>query len=340
MRRMGLVDRRRFIVGLAVAIAVVSVAFNLLSSGKFITEPASLAITSLVGPLGIIALGVTVLMISGEFDLSVTATFVTAPVVMSLSMEALGFSPTLALLLGVFCTFLVGMANGLVVVITGIPSFIVTLATLFVVQMFLRIALPQFSVDWNTESQLKNMFAGRSELVPFAKSFLWLIAIGIVLWIILNRSRVGNWVFATGSRGGRAAKAMGVPTWGTKVGCFALCASLAGFAGCVQFADYGLVSLTSGTGINLMAIAATVIGGTSLFGGRGTVIGTMLGATLLIMFNIGPILSGIEGNWYLGLVGLLILSASIVNARSQSRTTRTKKVVFPIRLPWVSADSR
>lgn len=333
------VNHGRTLAGLVAAIIGVALVFNFLSSGKFIAESTALSVTNLAGPLGIIALGVTVLMIAGEFDLSVAATFVTAPVVAGLVMEDYGIDPLPALLLGLSCALILGFINGVLVVATGIPSFIVTLATLFVIQMFLRILLPQFSVEWNSESGLKDFLGGKLEIIPVAKSFAWLILLGLLLWFLMNHSRVGNWVYATGSRRGRPARAMGVPTRATKIGCFALCALLAGLAGIVQFADYGLISLTSGSDDNLMAIVATVIGGTSLFGGRGTVLGTLLGATLLSMFNIGLILSGVQGNWYFSLVGLLLLIAAIVNSRSQTRWRRGTATPDEERQTMVTAGS-
>ena len=329
----------RLLAGLTAVIVAVALTFNFLSSGKFITESASLSVTNLAGPLGIIALGVTILMIAGEFDLSVSATFVMAPVVAGLAMEDFGVDPLPALIIGVSCAFILGLINGVLVVSTGIPSFVVTLATLFVIQMLLRIMLPQFSIEWTSESGLKDFLGGNLAIIPVAKSFVWLVLLGLLLWFFMNHSRVGNWVYGAGFRRGRPARAMGVPTRATKIGCFALCALLAGFAGIVQFADYDLISLTSGSRNNLLAIVATVIGGTFLLGGRGTALGTILGATLLSMFNIGLILSGVQGDWYFSFVGLLLLIAAIVNSRPPTRWRRGPVTARDERPPLVSAGS-
>ena len=110
---------------------------------------------------------------------------------------------------------------------------------------------------------------------------------------------------------------MGVPVARVKLTNFALCAGLAGLAGCLQFADFGSSGVSSGENYNLLAIVAVVIGGTSLFGVRGTILGTLLGTLILGALKTGLILVGTRGEYYTGLIGILLLVVAVINARAE-----------------------
>lgn len=319
---------RRMLVALAILLTGATVVIQVLSNGKLLTSSAVLSVTTLTGTLGIISLGVTMLMIAGEFDLSVAATFVAAPMVMGVLVSDGRASIGAAVAAGLAVALFIGLINGLLTIRTGLPSFIVTLATLFVLQTCLRLYRPEFSVEWIGDSPLRSLFAGRPAYLPIATSALWLCVLCLAMWTLLNRTRLGNWIFASGVDGGRVGRSMGVPTDRTKVLCFVACAGLSGLAGLLQFADYGLVTLTSGAEYNLLAIVATVIGGTSLFGGQGNVVGTALGATFVSVLTIGLVLVGAPGDWYLGLIGLLLVGASVANARA-NRRSRTWRELGP-----------
>ena len=99
---------------------------------------------------------------------------------------------------------------------------------------------------------------------------------------------------------------------------FALCAGLAGLAGCLQLADFGSSGVSSGENYNLLAIVAVVMGGTSLFGVRGTILGTLLGTLILGALKTGLILVGTRGEYYTGLIGVLLLVVAVINARAES----------------------
>lgn len=289
--------------------------FAAFSGGDLFTTQSLLSVTGLAAGVGLTGLGVTMLMISGEFDLSVSATFSTAPIVMGILVTDYGWPVTAALVAGILAVLFIGLLNGLITVFTGVQSFIVTLAMLFTIVMIERIIRPQFAVQWLTTGEVRDILGGRIEGTPFTAPFIWMFALMVVLWLLLQHTRFGNWTYAAGYRGGDIARAMGVPVKRVKVANFMLCAGLTGLAGCFQYANFGLTSLTSGVDYNLYAIVAAAIGGTSLFGARGTVIGTAIGAVMLGTVNVGLILVGTSGEYYIGATGLLLIAAAVINAR-------------------------
>jgi simple sugar transport system permease protein len=143
---------------------------------------------------------------------------------------------------------------------------------------------------------------------------LWFVGLTVLLWYVLERTGYGNWSAAAGGRAG-VARAMGVPTKRVKLINFMICSSFAALSGIMQFASYGAASAQDGQDYELFAIVAAVIGGTSLFGVTGTVIGAFIGALILGMLQAGLILIGVPGSWYQPLIGVILVIAVIVNVR-------------------------
>jgi len=304
------------------AIFILWTIFEIFSEVGFVTSSGLMgSVAALTSSLGMVAIGVTMLMISGEFDLSVSATFAFAPAIMGRLMGASindGWEwPILpALLVALALVAFIGLVNGLITTYTGVPSFIVTLGMLFFVTTLNRIVLDGLPVDLVRETgNLKSILGGDVPGTPFAAPFLWMVGVGVTLAIVLRRTQFGNWTYSAGNVGGGVARAMGVPVRRVKCTNFVLTAFLAGFGGILQFADFGSSSQASGIDLNLLAIVAVVIGGTSLFGTRGTVIGSMLGAIILGSVKIGLIIIKIPSQWYLGLVGALLVVSAALNAR-------------------------
>jgi simple sugar transport system permease protein len=149
---------------------------------------------------------------------------------------------------------------------------------------------------------------------PFYTPLVWMFVIGGVLWFVLTRLRYGNWTFATGGKVG-PAKAMGVPTAKVKRTNFVFSAVLAGLAGCMQFAYIRGVTQGQGQNYELLAITAAVLGGTSLFGGTGTIWGSVIGAFLLATIQIGLVLIGVPGSFYVTFIGIMLVIVVIANVR-------------------------
>lgn len=303
-----------------IAIVVLFLVFEFRSGGiGFFTSFGLMgSVAALTSSVGLVALGITALMISGEFDLSVSGTFALGPAVMGWLLREWEWNIILCVFAGLLIVSMIGLINGVITTFVGVPSFIVTLGTLFAVTSWNRIILGGFPVTLTKEQKAGttiDVLGADIPNIPVAAPFVWMLGFGIVLTVVMRRTQYGNWTYAAGSLGGGVARAMGVPVRRVKLINFVLAALLAGLAGILQFADFGSSSVASGDDMNLTAIVAVVIGGTSLFGAKGTVIGSILGALILGTLKIGLVVVKVPPEYYLGLVGVLLIFSAGLNAR-------------------------
>jgi simple sugar transport system permease protein len=274
--------------------------------------------------LGIIALGMTLLLTAGEFDLSVGAVFALAPVVVMLLVQNGEMGIGLALLVGLLLCILIGAANGLIVTKVGISSFLVTLSMLLIVRgaaLYITQGFPLKS--WSQPGFFVTLLAGSFEVGPFRlyTSLWWFIGLALLSVYILNYSKLGNWISAIGSNRS-AAVARGVPADAVKVWLFILTSVLAGLAGMISAFRISAASPVAGTGYELEVIAMVVVGGTALTGGRGTILGTVVGALMLRAIRNGIVLVGVPGLAFNIFVGAIILVMLILHALIQKRGKR------------------
>jgi simple sugar transport system permease protein len=262
-----------------------------------------------VPELGILALGTGILMISGEFDLSVGSVFALVPMVIVILMGRLGLHPALAICAGLLIACLVGYVNGWITLTFGIPSFVTTLGMLFIARSLATVLSGGFPPPFpgNTPTGL---FV--ADLGLFRSSMLWFAAFILVLGLMLHRTNLGNWIFATGGQP-QAADDMGIDTRRVKLFCFMLCSSLAGFAGMITTFRLRSALPSLGEGLELQAIAANVIGGTSLTGGIGSVAGFVIGTFLIRVIDNGLVMGRIDANWFRLAIGTLTILAVILN---------------------------
>lgn len=260
--------------------------------------------------LGLIALAMTLLMTAGEFDLSVGAVFGFSPIVMWTLFNQ-GIMPLeLAFLVAVVMAALIGLVNGLFVTRLKIPSFLVTLGMLLVVRgtaLFVTDGFPQRT--WNAGDQwIANLLVGDFYVGPFRiyMSLFWFIGAAVIFWYILNQTKFGNWIQASGGNP-NAARARGVNVNATKVALFMLCSAMAALAGIISSIRTSAANPNSGTGYELEVIAMVVIGGTALMGGRGTIVGTVLGVFILRVMRNGIVMIGVPGLAYNIFIGAIIL---------------------------------
>ncbi len=288
--------------------------FWLLSPGHRFLDPRNLAAMAKLTPdLGVVALGVGVLMIAGEFDLSVAAVLPLTSYIFAQLLIA-GVNPFLAFLIVLPCGALLCLLNGVIVVRTGLPSFIVTLSTMMFWRGFLYVQsglmpisiLPYIPPD----SPFAQMLTGQVGPVPV--QFLWYLGLAIVLGILLHLGKFGNWIFATGSNVD-AARAMGVRVPFTKMTCFMILGALCAFAAVMQAARLGSFAATQGIGFDLRAIAAVVVGGVSLRGGVGNMLGIALGVFIIQIIDNGLILMQVPVfgiNTFIGIAVILFVILS------------------------------
>ena len=265
----------------------------------------------------IVAIGIAILMISGEFDLSVGSVFALVPMAI-VQLTHQGFNIWLSIALGLSIGIIIGFINGFITLRFGIPSFIATLGMLYIARSLTTVATGGFPPPFPHELP-NELFVYQFEL--FRASLYWSLLVAVILGILLHRSNLGNWIYATGGDV-IAASSMGIKTNNIKMFCFVLCGFLAGFAGMIQTFRLEAPLPSQGYLLELESIAAAVIGGVSLFGGIGTVIGAMIGAILIRFLESGIIMARIDAEWFRAGLGTLIILSVVFNTYISRRATQ------------------
>ena len=272
--------------------------------------------------LGLMALAMTLLMTSGEFDLSVGSVFGFSAVLMWTLKNSGATSLAVGFIIAMAVAALIGLINGLFVTRLRITSFLVTLGMLLIVRgaaLFLTDGFPQRT--WSAEgSRLASILVGEIDFGKFHiyASLFWFIGAAIVLGYLLSQTRTGNWILASGGNAG-AARARGVNVARTKTWLFMLTAVVSAFAGIISSIRTSAANPNSGTGYELEIIAMVVIGGTALTGGRGTIIGTVIGVLILRVMRNGIVMVGVPGLAYNIFIGAIILAMVGLHASLERR---------------------
>jgi len=297
--------------GVLLAILIIGLFFS-------ITTPMFLELSNLVSILrqasiiGIMTLSVTFLMISGEFDLSIGSTFANAPVIAVELMIKGGYPMGVAFLIGFLVGPVFGFINGMMVTKTKVPSFIATLGTM----MIYRGTALVISGGWPKSPYVTNILTlvlGEGKLFNYIPvPALWFVGITIIMWAILEKTIFGFKIFATGGNL-EAAKLSGIKTDNVKITNFVLTGLFSAFAGLVTLCYIGQVAPTMGAGYELEAIASTVIGGTALSGGIGSILGAFLGSFILAEIRNGLVMKMVDPYIHRGVIGAVIIAAAIIN---------------------------
>ena len=299
-------------------LVLLALMFQIRSDGVFLGYANMRSILGYLPETALVAVGVTLLMICGEFDLSVGSVFALMPMTMAVLMtQGWPFWPAMGAGL-LLCAF-VGFLNGWITIRFEIPSFITTLGMLFMARSMVVVISGGFPPRLDMENIPEHLFVsfvGPGELLR--ASFIWFVAIAILIGLLLSKTNFGNWVRATGGFL-PAANAMGIPANKVKIASFMICSTLAGFAGMIQVLRLGSPLPSIGEGMELQAVAAAVIGGTSLMGGIGTILGGIIGATLIRLIDNGMVMSQIDSSWFKFAVGALTILAVVGNSWLRKR---------------------
>lgn len=266
--------------------------------------------------LGIVAMGITLLMIAGEFDLSVGSVLGASAVAVPFLVMHTGMPTMTAVAFAMALALMMGAVHAAIVLYGKIASFIVTLGGLLFWRSLVHLVTQGFPVKVDRSDPIFWLFSHRFES-GWNMSFIWFVVVALTLSFILSRTMFGNWIFASGGNE-RAARTIGVPVARVKLVLFMLASFLAFLAGLIQTGRFASVDANRGTNMELEAIAAAVIGGTSLRGGVGSILGTVLGVLTVAMIRHGLALSGMTSYIYSGVIGLLIVVAVLFNRKIQS----------------------
>ncbi|HUP19152.1 MAG TPA: ABC transporter permease [Gemmatimonadota bacterium] len=298
--------------------------FAAIAGPAFRSADGTAAVLNAAAPLGILAVTVALLMIAGEFDLSVGSVIGFAGMAMMLLVSHFGWPLWPAVGATLVISAGIGLANGWLVVRTRLPSFIVTLGSLFVFRG-LTVALSRGLTGRTQIGELEEaagyeaarvVFA--ADLGPFRISVLWWLAVAAVGAWILSRTRAGNWIQATGGSA-KAAREAGVPVERVKVGLFVTTALAAGLVAVIQAVRFTGADALRGELQEFRAIAAAVIGGTLLTGGYGSALGAALGALVFGLVQQGIVITGVDADWFQVFLGVVLLAAALFNDRVRRR---------------------
>jgi simple sugar transport system permease protein len=285
--------------------------------------PANLrTLLSLGAEFGIVAMGVGVLMIAGEFDLSVGSILVMCAFVFTSVLGATG-SPFVAAFGAFACGLLIGFINGFIVVRGHIVSFIATLGTMLSLRGLVEILSRGVvrTVPVADHPVFLALTTGSIGSILSAQ-LVWFVLVAIALYILVTHTRFGNWIYATGDNA-QAARAMGIRTGNVKIICFMIVGFLCAFAAILQTARLTAFSVHMGQGWELRAVAAAVVGGTSLQGGRGSVVGIFLGALIIIVVDNMISQLRLAYEWTYVVFGVVTLGSVLLDLWIERRIDRS-----------------
>jgi simple sugar transport system permease protein len=302
---------------LFVIVQIASIVYGLVNPSRLpytSTANVSIALQS-IPLLGIPALGVGILMIAGEFDLSVGANLTFSSIVFA-QLNASGMPVWVAALLGLLIGGGIGFLNGVITLRLRIPSFITTLGTAGLWSAATLYVHGASSQPFTSTGLFAHLTSGSIGVIP--AEFVWFLAVAAVCYVLLQRHWIGNHLFAVGGNK-QAASEGGVSINRSKLVAFTLAGLCAAVAGILAASRIGNIAPGGATDLPLQAIAACVIGGLTLAGGRGTILGIALGASLIYWIEDVLLLVGAPSYYLTAFVGALIIAAAALYANLRTR---------------------
>ena len=304
------------------------------TTGNFAGVGGTAGWTDIAAPIGIIAVFVALLMIGGEFDLSTGVMVGTSGLMAGLLATEYGLNIWVAIAIVFVFALLVGFINGVIVVKTGLPSFIVTLATFFVLRGAnlavtkeltgtVRVANVEDTIGFDSAHAIfaSKMAIGTSN---FQISILWWVLATIFATWLLTRTQFGNWIFASGGDK-NAARNAGVPVNRTKITLFMMSSLASAFVGVMFVLRLQGMQAGQGVGMEFFYIIAAAVGGTLLMGGAGSAIGASIGAAIMGIADIGIPYALWDQDWRWTFIGVILLAAVLVNTYIGNKAKGAKR---------------
>lgn len=313
--RYKLVSRSEIV--LLVLLLLIGAALSL-RTNTFFTTTNMLNVARQFSWFAIAAFGVSMVIIVGGIDLSVGAVMALAGFVCALAMQA-GLPVWLAIVFGLASGGAVGFTNGMIVGRIGLPPFMVTLGTMGIARG-ITLGITGGEPLRNLPESFTLLGQGALDLGVFAVPLpvIWMAGLGLLVGLMLRYTLLGRYIYTLGSDE-RSLLAVGVPTARIKELVYTLSGLLAATGGIIMTARLGVAAPTAATGYELDIIAAAVIGGASLFGGEGTVIGVVLGAALMQTVRNGLVQLGAQAHWQVGAIGVMTLIVLLLDYSRRRR---------------------
>lgn len=281
--------------------------------------------------IGIIAAPITLLLIAGEFDLSVGSMVAASEAIIGYLTVDGGWPLSAALGVALLAAILVGMVNGFLVVKTKLPSFIITLAMLFILrgcaQGGLRMLVGTSTIDGVRDAAITDPVAifFAASVGPFSISLLWWVLITLLAAWVLDRTVLGNWIYATGGDQAAAVR-MGIPVNKVKILLYIAVAVSATFVAALDIFAINQGNANAAVGREFEVVTAAVIGGTLLTGGYGSPIGSLFGALLFGMVDQGFFFTPLPDVWFMTFLGLMLLLAVFINNYTRMKALKPGSV--------------
>jgi simple sugar transport system permease protein len=299
--------------GAIIGVVVMLVVFTMIDFSGWWTIQTVSNVTQFTAILAFVAMGQALVIMTKEIDLSVGSVYGLVGVAFITMEPTLGVAGSFVLALAIAA--LVGLVQAIAVVKGQLPSMIVTLGGLFTARGIIYVwtggSVHNFAPAARSHP-LTRLLGG--ELFGIEAAIFWLIAVGAILSIMLWATPFGNRLLATGGSW-ESAESRGVRTDRVKIAAFILCSLLAGFAGILTLCNQPQTHVTLGENMELEAISAAVIGGCLLTGGRGSILGAILGALIVVSFRYELIALGAPSSWYITFVGVVLIVAVIFNQK-------------------------
>jgi simple sugar transport system permease protein len=270
----------------------------------------------------LMTIGMGLLLIVGEFDLSIGSIYVFSSVILAVAVRDAGMPLLIAILLALLAATAMGTLNGILVARTGITSFIVTLGGMWAYRGLMLILFGAGAIQLypaEQEAWLFEVLTGTTAGIPH--QVIWMLVIAAALAFVLHRMTFGNWVYSVGSNP-RAAAMMGIDVARVRTACFAISGFLCGVAGVLQVSHSNHAIPQSGDFVMLTALASAIIGGTSLKGGRGGVVGPLLGAVTFQVISLGFIMTGVVEYWTNVMTAVAVIASALLFTQLDRLRTR------------------
>ncbi|RUR01685.1 ABC transporter permease [Labedella endophytica] len=315
-RGIGQVLRSQLQQSLAFATLVVLIIFFSVSSSSFFTVSNISGILLSTAVIGILAVGTTFVIITGGIDLSIGTGMTLCAVMTGVFITNMGLPLVVGVIGGIATGALMGFINGFNITFLGLPPFIATLAMMLIAQG-LALVISGVAPIYFAEQAFKDIALGT--LIPgLPNAVLILFLCALVAYVVLSKTILGRYTFAIGSNE-EATRLSGVNTRKWTILIYTVAGIFTGIAGVVIAARLGSAQPQLGTGYELQAIAAVIIGGTSLLGGRGSILGTLIGALIMSVLINGLRILSIQTEWQNVVVGIVILVAVFTDSLRRRR---------------------
>lgn len=302
--------------GICVILIMMCVLLTILVKDKFFSSSNILSVIRQFSFYGILAIGLCIVIITGGIDISVGSIFALAGVVSCMSITKLGIPVFISVLLGLAVGILMGYFSGFCITVLGLPPMIATLGMQSIARGIAYTITGGYPIGSLPDSF---KFIGLGNIANIPVPIILMILLAVIAHLFLHKTVIGRWVFAIGGNE-EGARISGVKVNKIKRMVYAISGFTAATSGIAMAARLGVGQSTAGVGYEMDAIAATVIGGTSLSGGKGSIFGTIIGAAIMGVLRNGLVLLDVSAYWQQTVIGLVIIAAvALDNVRNKKK---------------------